>query len=362
MKLNLDADLTEKEITDAISMLKTNKATGPDGYPAESFQKYTKSLVTPVFNMYREAFQNGKLPNSLEEACVQIFLKPGKDELLFSSYRPISLLNVSLKVLSKILANRLEKVIGHLIHNDQTGFIKGRQGSDNIRKLFHILQISKKASAARVVLAIDVEKAFDRIEWNFIFKTMSAMNFGESFMRWIHILYREPIAMVCTNGNISKPFTLERGCRQGCCLSPMLFAMAIEPLACALRNNDDIKGIKIGDQVFKTSLYADDLLIYMSDPKTSIPHLMLLLEDYSKASGYKINYGKSEMMPLNIPALNQAPDTNCFKWSPKGFRYLGISVNNDMNQSYKSNYLPLVETLKNNFLNGWTYLSPLSGV
>uniref|UniRef100_A0A8C6T7J7 Reverse transcriptase domain-containing protein n=1 Tax=Neogobius melanostomus TaxID=47308 RepID=A0A8C6T7J7_9GOBI len=164
--------------------------------------------------------------------------------------------------------------------------------------------------------------------------------------------------MVMTNGTTSKPFTLERGCRQGCCLSPLLFAIAIEPLATALRNDENIKGINIGNQDLKTSLYADDLLIYMTDPKSSIPYLMRLLEDYSKASGYKINYGKTEIMPLNESALNQIPYVSCFKWSPKGLRYLGINISNDLNQIYRLNYGPLIDNLKAN-IHKWKDL-PLS--
>ena len=348
MKHSLDADLSEKEVKEAILMLKPNKAAGPDGFPAEFFKKYINLLVPPLIDMFKESFGNKKLPNTLEQACIKVFLKPGKNEHLCSSYRPISLLNVSFKVLSKILANRLEKCIGQLIHVDQTGFIKNRQGSDNIRKLFHVLEVSKHASDARAVIAIDAEKAFDRIEWNFVFKTLQTMNFGNNFLRWIQILYRAPVAMVTTNGITSEPFILERGCRQGCCLSPLLFAIAIEPLASAIRNNAGIKGIKIGNQVLKTSLYADDLLLYVTDPKSSLPHLMDTLEDYSKSSGYKINYAKSEIMPLNVSAHNQSASINCFKWSPKGLRYLGIFISNDLNQIYKLNYVPLVDLLRAN--------------
>ncbi len=104
---------------------------------------------------------------------------------------------------------------------------------------------------------------------------------------------------VITDNTSSQYFPLFRGTRQGCPLSPLLFAVAIEPLAILLRSTSDIQGISRGDREHKLSLYADDLLLFIADPHNSLPHVMTALERFSRISGYKLNLSKSELFPIN---------------------------------------------------------------
>uniref|UniRef100_A0AAR2JMN7 Reverse transcriptase domain-containing protein n=1 Tax=Pygocentrus nattereri TaxID=42514 RepID=A0AAR2JMN7_PYGNA len=110
------------------------------------------------------------------------------------------------------------------------------------------------------------------------------------------------MAAVQTNNNISPYFALSRGTRQGSLLSPLLFAIVIEPLAIALRTNKDIKGIVRAEGEHKVSLYADDMILYLSDASTSLPVVLNLLSDFGKISGYRVNTQKSELMPINLAA------------------------------------------------------------
>lgn len=112
---------------------------------------------------------------------------------------------------------------------DQTDFIRGRQLSSNIRRLLNIISAWSNAVKPEIVLSLDAEQAFDRVEWGYLFKVLEKFGFGKKFITWIRLLYSSPLAGVNTNRQYSTYFPLSRGTRQGCLLSPLLFALAIEP-------------------------------------------------------------------------------------------------------------------------------------
>lgn len=170
----------------------------------------------------------------MNSALISLLLKPNKDPTLCSSYCPLLLINTDIKMISKALSMRLEKAIHILIHPDQTGFIKNRHSSNNMRCLFNLINISQNQKTITSIISLDAEKAFDRVNWTFLFSTLHRFGFGESFIKWIKILYNSPTASVITNGITSQRFTLNRGTRQGCPLSPLLFALFIEPLTAAI--------------------------------------------------------------------------------------------------------------------------------
>lgn len=156
---------------------------------------------------------------------------------------PVSLLNVDVKILSKVLAWRLETVLPTIISEDQTGFIKNHHSFTNVQRLLNIIFSPPSTTVPEGVISLDAEKAFDRVEWNYLFFSLQKFGFGECFIAWIRLLYTSPQACVCTNTIRSKFFPLIRGTRT---LSPLLFAIAIEPLSIALKANRLIPGIRRG--------------------------------------------------------------------------------------------------------------------
>ena len=165
--------------------------------------------------MYCESLDGGSLPPSLNTAVITLLLKPGRTSTLCGSYRPISLLNNDLKILCKALARRLELSLPEIVHSDQNGFVQGRQGFHNIRRVLNIV-FNKSGHTDTAILSLDAEKAFDRVEWLYLFETLQRFGIGGKFLGWIRLLYAGPQAVVLTNGLFSTPFELHRGTTQGC--------------------------------------------------------------------------------------------------------------------------------------------------
>ena len=243
--------------------------------------------------MFNHSLSIGTLPKTLTEATISVILKKDKNPAECSSYRPISLLNVDVKILAKILAKRLETCLPSIISEEQTGFISARQLSSNVRRLLNIISSPSSEIKPEIVLSLDAEKAFDRVEWGYLFKVLAKFGFGENFIAWIRLLYKSPLAHVNTNRQYSSYFPLSRGTRQGCPLSPLLFALAIEPLAIRLRISAHLQGVKRGNIEHRVSLYADELLIYITDPVTCA------------------NNQKSTSKKLSVSQLTPKPKHSC---------------------------------------------------
>lgn len=275
----------------------SNKSPGPDSFPPEFYKSFWPELSNIFMPALQAILDQGTIPETWKTANICVILKKDKNPEDCASYRPISLLNTDSKILAKVVACRLESILPKLVKPDQTGFVKLRYGTDNIRRLLNVINSVQNEGRPALVLSLDAEKAFDRVEWDFLFTTLRKFNLGHNFIRWIQLLYADPKATVVTNGLISTPFCIGRGTRQGCPLSPLLFALVVEPLAELIRQSKNFHGIIVGGEDHRASLYADDVLIFMSKPEQSIPVLLECISYYSSLSGYKINLSKSTALP-----------------------------------------------------------------
>lgn len=149
-----------------------------------------------------------------------------------------------------------------------------------------------------------------------------------------------------------------RGTRQGCPLSPLLFALILEPHAETIRTHTDIQRVEIGQSVHKIALYADDILLILTNVETSIPTVLKTIDSFSLISGFKINYDKSEVMSLGGDISTSSLLSCPFKWSRTGLTYLGIRLSPDLSELWKLNLAPLIKSIKDN-LEHWFNL-PIS--
>ena len=354
----LEQPITLEEISRAICAMQSGKCPGPDGYPIEFYKKFSDQLAPLLLEMLNESFTNSCLPPTLRQTSISLILKKNKDPLLCGSYRPISLINVDAKLLAKVLAMRLDSILPSLISTDQTGFIKNRHSFFNIRRLFNIMYAPPSPTCSEAVVSLDAEKAFDRVEWEYLFYTLRKFGFCEKFISWVRLLYTLPSASVRTNSINSEYFSLQRGTRQGCPLSPLLFAITIEPLSIALRSHPQISGILRGEVEQKVALYADDLLLFLSNLSLSLPNVLSTLEDFGIISGYKVNYDKSELFPLNAVGRNFPSQNVPFKVVSNKFTYLGIQITDSFDNLFRANFEPLLTRTKQD-LKRWSLL-PLS--
>lgn len=322
---SLNSELIAEDLSLAISSMKGGKCPGPDGIPIEIYKIFKDKLITPLLDMYNESLNNGSLPPSLNMAEISLILKPGKPSTLCTSYRPISLLNNDLKILCKVLARRLDTLLPQMVHPDQNGFVQGRQGFHNIRRVLNILY-EKSGCKDNAILSLDAEKAFDRVTWQYLFEVLERYGINGNFLNWIKLIYADPQAMVLTNGLTSQPFHLLRGTRQGCPLSPLLFTLAIEPLAMAIRKDPVLEGIKVGGVEHRIALYANDIILFCPNLKHTLPALLELIKLFGSFAGYKINDTKSAIMFMNENGPQNPPIHCPFLISPKGFTYLGIKI------------------------------------
>jgi len=269
-----DAALSLDELTTAVRLMPHHKAPGLDGLPAEFYTTFWEQLGPILLRVFRESLATGALPSSMREGVLSLLFKKG-DPTLLGNYRPLTMINVDAKILAKALARRLDRVLPSLVHPDQTGFVQGRYIHENSLLIRGIIDHHRRTNIPGAILFLDQEKAFDRVLWDFRDAVLGAAGFGPGFTSLVRLLHVGLNAKVQVNGHLTEPFPVLRGTRQGCPLSPGLYALLAEAFACALRARPDYAGLPMPDGGYglraKISLFADDTTALLGGPGDIAP-------------------------------------------------------------------------------------------
>lgn len=285
-----------------------------------------------------------------------ITLLPKKGDLCnIKNWRPVSLLCSDYKLLSKTLANRLKTKIGSVVHTDQSYCVPERSIFDNLFLLRDLFNVSKVFNVDFGLISLDQEKAFDRVDHEYLFRVLKAFGFGPVFNCFIRLLYHNVFSVVKINNSLTVPFPVQRGIRQGCSLSGMLYALSIEPLLHQLR--EKLLGLAVpaapNATPIKLSAYADDLSVFVTtDQDVAVLESRIIM--YEKATSARVNWAKSEAFLVGSWEDTTPPLLpSVLSWSKTGVKLLGIYFGNE--QFMQQNWEGLLDRVKGR-LQSWQWL------
>lgn len=200
---------------EVIKHLKTGSALGPNGFSACYYKTFGSSLYSYLTRFFHFHQLGSKLDSPTNMAYISGIPKPWKDSSEVDNYRLISLINNDLKILIEILANRMSAFIGSYIHKDQVGFTPGRQGPDQIRRAVDVITLLRVnwdggSHQEGFLLLVNLQKAFDAVEWPYLFDLLDGWGFGPYFMQLLRALYFNPSAQVKLLGHFSDPFSISK--------------------------------------------------------------------------------------------------------------------------------------------------------
>ncbi|XP_028058886.1 uncharacterized protein LOC114262720 [Camellia sinensis] len=244
----LEADFSEEEIWAVVNDCNRNKAPGPNDFNLMFFQKFWKVLKGEVLKFMQEFHASGSLILGLNSSFITLVPKKEK-ALSLNEFRSISLIGFAYKILSKVLTNRLKLVMPSIIGDSESAFLEGRNMLDGVLIANEVVDSWVKSKKAGLIFKIDFEKAFDFINWNFLFSMLANFGFGEKWISWIQKCVSTARISIFVNGSPTKEFNPQKGLRQGDPLSPFLFNLDVEALNILLQKAMDLrllKGVSVG--------------------------------------------------------------------------------------------------------------------
>ena len=264
-----------------------------------------------------------------------------------NNWRPISLINIDAKRASKCLAFRIRNVLSSLIHSDQTAYIKSRYIGEFVQLINDILEYADSNDIEVILFSADFEKAFDSIDHCFLFSVLESFGFGPELLQGVRTLFKNAESCVLNNRHSTGYFPLERGTRQGDPLSAYLFILALEIMFIQIRNNDQIKGLKIDDSIIKLTAYADDTYFIALDVP-SFQQVFIICNTFEEFSYLQLNLDKCQACWIGSAEskLDMPIDCNWVNIDKDRILTLGIFNSYDQSLADKCNFLNLITSME----------------
>ena len=278
------------------------KAPGPDDMLAIFFQKYWDVVGNDISSMILNVVNSNMSLAEINKTNITMIPKT-KCPSRMSKFRPISLCNVIYKLVSKVFANRLKKILPHIISENQSAFLSGRLISNNVLvafELMHYLEHKREGKESFMAVKLDMSKTYDRVEWVFIEKVMERMGFHEKWVSIIMQCISTVSYSILRNGVAYGCIKPTRGIRQGVPLSPYLFLLCAEgfsSMICQAARRQMLSGVLIcrGCLMVNHLFFANDSLLFCKASSQECQKLLEILKLYEDASGQKINVDKSSV-------------------------------------------------------------------
>ena len=340
-----DKNITIEECGLALHEMSNNKTPGTDGLSTEFYKFFWGRIKKIVYESFQYSLEHGNLSQDQKRSILTLLPKDGKDIRYLKNWRPLSILNTDYKILTKLLANRLQKVIGNIVSEDQVGYIKGRQLTQNCRKIIDVFEITASQTDPGIAMFLDFEKAFDTVDHRFMLNTLAGYNFGPVFCKWIEILYNKPLTSVMNNGYTTDSIEITRGIRQGCPISALLFVLVAEVMAIQIRNDKSIKGIQIESSTITISQMADDTTLFLSN-LSSVKQSLEILRHFQKCAGLKLNNEKTKAIQLGRNTVAYQ-DKFGLNWNDEVIKVTGVLVGKDMDKIVRETLETKITRVKN---------------
>ena len=298
-RITCETPVSLKNLADAVKCLPNGKSPGLDGLTGEFYKTFWHIIGEDLLDTWNFCTERGEMTDSQRQAVISCLYKKGdRDDI--GNWRPISLLNLDYKIFTKALAEKLAASLDHVINPQQTASVPGRSMLTTLALARDLIDYAYQENIPASLVSIDQAKAFDRVNWKFLHKTLLAFGYGPKFVNIIKMIYNNISSRVKVNGHLSQAFRLSRGVRQGCPLSMLLYCLLSEVFANYLSACGRVKGIrfpranKVGDAThweIKICQFADDTYFFLKD-SDSLQQLQQLLQMFERATGAKINQDK----------------------------------------------------------------------
>jgi hypothetical protein len=297
----LCSEFSDREIGDALFQIGPLKAPGPDGMPGRFFQRNWGVMQEEVTKAVKKFFHDGVMPEGINDTSL-VLIPKGKNPEELSDFRPISLCNVIYKIISKCLANRLRPILDEIISETQSAFVPGRLITDNAViafECFHKIQKSKKDT--HCAYKLDLSKAYDRVDWNYLEKAMLKMGFCKTWTNWVMTCVRTVRYSVRLNGHNLEPFNPTRGLRQGDPISPYMFLFVGEALTSILKektNDGKLTPIKVARNApgISNLMFADDSLLFFKATMEEAREVDSALKLFQRCTGQLVSPSKCSLL------------------------------------------------------------------
>jgi exonuclease III len=345
---SLSQPFSEQEILHAIKDIPRDKSPGPDGFGSGFYQDFWHLIKNDMFKLF-DQFYHGDLKLDGINRSFMILLRKKENNNEPTNYRPISLLNCTVKWITKILAARLQSLIKLLVDADQTGFVKTRCIADNFMYAMDLVQCCRKRKKKAMILKLDFSKAFDTVSWEALFSILHIRGFDDKWIMWMKELLTSAKTAVLLNGIPGNWINLKRGLRQGDPLSPLLFIVVVDVLQQAIKRtalDGLLRHPVLEDQPCPVLQYADDTLIVIQGEVQQAKILKEILDDFANATGLKINFAKSTFVPINLSLQEGEQIAEALNCKVASFpqTYLGLPLSDT--KLPKEAFLPYISSVE----------------